>query len=97
MKPSEAIKDKIPQIRSIVERFGFKNPKIYGSVLNHTDTEDSDLDIVVEKTPQVVGMLQLGSLSYALSELLGVDVDVKTVEMIPDKERDKILATGFEI
>jgi uncharacterized protein len=97
MKPSEAIKDKMPEIRALVKHFGFKNPRIYGSVLSQTDTESSDLDIVVEKTPLVKGMLQLGSLSYALSELLGVDVDVKTVEMIPDKVKHDIMSNGMQI
>ncbi|WP_409264982.1 nucleotidyltransferase family protein, partial [Pseudomonas sp. KCJK9000] len=78
MRPSDAIKDKHAIIRLIVDKHGFSNPKIYGSVVRGEDHEGSDLDVLVERGAGRCTLITIGRLCEELSEVLGVAVDVKT-------------------
>lgn len=51
MKPSLALASNREAIRRIVESHRAYNPRIFGSVLHGEDTEDSDLDILIDPTP----------------------------------------------
>lgn len=97
MRPSIAIEGKHELIVDIVKQYGYKNPRIFGSVSRAEDTELSDLDIVVERDSDRCSLLRLGELSYALSEALGVDIDVKTDKMLPEKSRDKIIDESMSL
>lgn len=97
MRPSKAIKGKLDEIRLITESHGFKNPVIFGSTVTGKDTDLSDLDIVVEKTEAVKGMLQLANLALDLEELLGVGVDIKTWDMIPKAWMNDVLEGGVKV
>ena len=48
MKPSEAPLLHRNALRQLLKRHGFMQPRIFGSVLTHTATEESDLDVLVE-------------------------------------------------
>ena len=52
MRPSEAMYLHRDEIRRIVESRRAKNPRVFGSVLHGEDTEQSDLDILVDPTPE---------------------------------------------
>lgn len=83
MKPSDAIKmrdNAKDEIRAIIERHGFTNAKIFGSVAKGTDKEGSDLDIFVNKGLRKVSTLDLAELELEISAVLGVPVQVVTVE-----------------
>jgi uncharacterized protein len=90
MKPSRALQIYREQIRSIVERYHAKNPRVFGSVLHESDIEGSDLDILIEPTPQTT-LFDIGAIRHELIVLLGVPVDVLTPRAIPEKFRDKVL------
>ncbi|TFF27799.1 nucleotidyltransferase [Jiella endophytica] len=49
MKPSEALEKHRETIREILSRYPVSNPRIFGSVARGEDTEESDLDIIVER------------------------------------------------
>lgn len=48
MKPSEALNTHRAAIRQIVESHRARNARVFGSVLHGLDTDDSDLDILVD-------------------------------------------------
>lgn len=48
MKPSELLELHREEIRAIVLRNNGFNPRVFGSVLKGVDTEESDLDILIE-------------------------------------------------
>ena len=96
MKPSIALDLKRSDIRKIVTRFHTKNPRIFGSVLYGTDTDDSDLDLLVDALPGTT-LFDLGGLQVELESLLGVHVDLLTPGDLPPKFRDKILAEARPI
>ncbi|MDR2973944.1 MAG: nucleotidyltransferase domain-containing protein [Propionibacteriaceae bacterium] len=74
MRPSEVLRTRREELRSIVRAHGVENPRIFGSVARGTDTAESDLDLLVA-VPQgaALGFLQLAE---SLSTQLGVKVDV---------------------
>jgi predicted nucleotidyltransferase len=52
-------------------------PRVYGSVFTGTDTDDSQLDLLVDAT-ETTNLFTLARLERAAQELLGVRVSVLT-------------------
>lgn len=90
MKPSEALRTQSSALRSAAQRFRVANPRVFGSVLHGTDRDGSDLDLLVDPTPETT-LFDLGGLQMALEELLGVPVDVRTPGDLPARFRDTVL------
>lgn len=90
MKPADALAANRAAIRRIVAAHRARNPRVIGSVLHRKDTEDSDLDLLVDPTPETT-LFDLAGLQQALEELLAVPVDVVTPNGLPDRSRDQIL------
>lgn len=91
MKPSTSFEQNRQHIRRIASRFRVTNPRVFGSVLHGNDSEDSDLDLLVDPLPQTT-LFDLGGLQGELEDLLGVKVDVLTPNALPDKFRAAVLA-----
>ncbi len=51
MKPSELLRSRRDEIRRVVEENRTRNPRVFGSVLSGEDIEGSDLDLLVDPTP----------------------------------------------
>ncbi len=90
MKPSVAYRLHREAIRQIVERHHVTNPRIFGSVLHGQDTDDSDLDILVDTTRDTT-LFDIGAIHVELSDLLGVRVDVVTSSALPDRWKREVL------
>jgi predicted nucleotidyltransferase len=48
MKASEALAANRAELRQLASRHGLSRPRVFGSVLTGTDTEQSDLDLLVD-------------------------------------------------
>lgn len=96
MKPSIPFEQKRQAIRRIVSRFRLTNPRVFGSVLHGDDTEDSDLDLLVDPLPRAT-LFDLGGLQGELEDLLGIKVDVLTPNSLPDKFRAAVLAEALPV
>lgn len=83
-------------IRAAACRYRTANPRVFGSVLSGSDTEGSDLDLLVDALPGAT-LFDLGGLQMELEELLGVSVDVLTPQDLPRKFRDRVLAEAQPI
>ena len=90
MKPSQALEAHRSELRQLAARYGFFRPRVFGSVLHGDDTEDSDLDLLVDPTPSTT-FLTLGGLQLDAERLLGVRVDVLTPKALPRRSREHIL------
>ncbi|SFM44004.1 hypothetical protein SAMN05421721_105182 [Ectothiorhodospira mobilis] len=73
-----------------MERHRAKNPRIFGSVLHGLDTDESDLDILIDTTEET-SLFDVGAIRSELTELLGVEVDVLTPGALPDRWRRQVL------
>lgn len=91
MKPSEALDSNRAAIRQVVETYRARNARVFGSVLRGQDTDESDLDILVDPMPQMT-LFDIGAIRHELAQLLGVPVDVLTPNALPDSLRDRVLA-----
>ncbi|NCC41634.1 MAG: nucleotidyltransferase [Gammaproteobacteria bacterium] len=96
MKPSEALELNRALIRQVVESHRARNARVFGSVLHGTDTDDSDLDILIDPTPETT-LFDIGAIRHELLALLGVPVDVVTPKALPDKLRAAVLADARPI
>jgi predicted nucleotidyltransferase len=90
MKPSEALATHRGALRQLVGHHSVSSPRIYGSVLTGTDTEDSDLDLLVEPSDSTT-LFTLARLEHQAETLLGVRVSVLTPAFLSAKFRDRVL------
>lgn len=90
MKPSDALDAHRSELRQLVSRHGLSRPRVFGSVLTETDTEESDLDLLVEPTESTT-LLTLAGLQIDAEKLLGVAVSILTPNGLPPKFRDRVL------
>jgi predicted nucleotidyltransferase len=91
MKPSEALASNRAAIRQVVESHRARNARVFGSVLRGQDTDNSDLDILIDPTPDTT-LFDIGAIRHELGKLLGVPVDVVTPNALPDSFRASVLA-----
>ncbi len=97
MKPSEALHANRAAIRAAVLANRATNPRVFGSVLHGTDTEDSDLDLLVDPTPETT-LMDIGKIRHILLQLPGiVRVDVLTPNSLPLKFQAQVLAEAQPI
>lgn len=90
MKPSEALRFHRDDIRRVVAAHRARNARVFGSVLHGNDTENSDLDVLVDPLPGAT-LLDMGAIQIELEEVLGVSVDLLTPGDLPLKYRAKVL------
>ncbi|MCA0175647.1 MAG: nucleotidyltransferase family protein [Proteobacteria bacterium] len=91
MKPSAALNAHRAAIRQVVASHRAGNARVFGSVLRGQDTEGSDLDILIDPTPQT-SLMDVAAIQVELEHLLGVPVDVLTPRALPAKFHDQVLA-----
>jgi predicted nucleotidyltransferase len=92
MKPSDALHIHRAAIRRVVESHRARNARVFGSVLHGEDTDNSDLDILIDPTPETT-LFDIGAIRHELCMLLGVTVDVLTPNTNPTlNERIAVLA-----
>ncbi|WP_353431634.1 nucleotidyltransferase family protein [Polynucleobacter sp. MWH-UH23A] len=84
------------EIRSIIEAHHATNARVFGSVATATDVEGSDLDILVDPTPETT-LFDIGTIRYKLRQLLGVPVDVLTPNALPEHFRNSIISQAMPI
>jgi predicted nucleotidyltransferase len=90
MKPSVALHTHRDAIRSVVERHNARNARVFGSALHGDDQEGSDLDILIDPTPETT-LFDIGAIRNELLQLLGVQVDVLTPNALPHSFRAKVI------
>lgn len=93
MRPSEALQQHQEAIRAVVQAHRACNARVFGSVILGTDTDSSDLDLLVEPT-QSMTLFDIGAIRHKLTHLLGVPVDVLTPNALPEKFRADVLQTA---
>jgi predicted nucleotidyltransferase len=91
MKPSVALASRLDTVRELAGRFRTANIRVFGSVLHGDDSDDSDLDLLVDPLPGAT-LFDLGGFQVELEALLGVPVDLLTPGDLPEKFRARVLA-----
>jgi predicted nucleotidyltransferase len=77
------------EILDIVRRYRARNVRIFGSQVRDEQTEDSDLDLLVEF--ETLNLIDRISMKQDLEDLLGLNVDLLTEENLHPAFREQIL------
>jgi predicted nucleotidyltransferase len=96
VKPSDALQRHRATIRRVVASHHAHNARVFGSVVRGLDTEDSDLDILIDPTPQTT-LMDVAAIQVELERLLGVSVDVLTPRALPEQFRSRVLAEAVSV
>ena len=96
LRPSLVLNQNRELIRHVVLSHHSINPRVFGSILRGTDTESSDLDLLVDPLPGTT-LFDLGAIQIELEESLGVSVDVLTPKDLPLRFRDQVLGEAIPV
>lgn len=77
------------EIREIINQNDFTNPKVFGSVAREEDTEESDIDILVDPLEKA-SYWRLANAELLLTDLLGKKVELVIRENIKELFRPYI-------
>ncbi len=98
MLPSDALLRNREKIGAIMRRYaerGITNLRVFGSVAQQRDSEESDIDFLVDA--EKISYFTLGGLQSELEDLLGVSVDLVVSDAIKEGIRDGILAEAVTV
>lgn len=96
MKPSEALQQHRAAIRRLVEAKHGRNVRVFGSVARGEDTENSDLDLLIDSDGPL-SLFDIGEMLYDLEKMLAVKVEILTPADLPIQFRDRVLREALPI
>ncbi|NIE66247.1 nucleotidyltransferase domain-containing protein [Burkholderia sp. Ax-1719] len=96
MKPSEALRAHRAEIREIVASHHATNARVFGSSARDEDDDESDLDLLVDPTPET-SLFDLARIQLRLEALLGVRVDVRTPGDLPARFRGTVVGEAVPV
>jgi predicted nucleotidyltransferase len=96
VKPSDALRDHRAEIRSIVADHHARNARVFGSTIAGNDHEGSDLDLLVDPTPETT-LFDIARIQRRLEALLGVSVDVLTPLALPESFRARVISEAVPV
>ena len=84
-------------VRSIANRHGVSNVRVFGSVARGEDGPESDVDLLVDLDVRTRGLLRLVAMAEELSALLGEPVDVVAASALASDVADSALAEAVPL
>jgi uncharacterized protein len=83
-------------IRRMVLQSGMANPRVFGSAAAGEDGENSDLDLLVDPSPET-SLLDLARLQVEIEAAVGVKVDLLTPKSLPPSFRERVLTEAIPV
>jgi predicted nucleotidyltransferase/DNA-binding XRE family transcriptional regulator len=83
-------------VLELTEQAGAHNVRVFGSVARAEDTDESDVDLLVDLDDQV-GLVTLSRLTRQLTDLLGTAVDVVPAETLKPGVRARVLTEAIQL
>jgi len=90
MRPSEALQRHRDALLALSARYGLRNVRVFGSAARGEDQDGSDLDLLVDPTPDATTLLDVVAMKDDAQKLLGVSVDVRTIADIHERFRARV-------
>lgn len=97
MKLKESLQEKREEILSLATKHGAFNIRIFGSVARGEDTENSDIDFLIDYDLTKTSPWFPGGLLMDLEELLGCKVDVVTEKSLHPSIKEKVLKEAIKL
>jgi predicted nucleotidyltransferase len=98
--PAPSIRQRLSHLRHevlvVAQRHGASNLRVFGSIAQGTEHSGSDLDLLVDLSPDQ-SLLGLISLRQELEDLLGCPVDVSEADSLHPLIRSEILQQAREL
>lgn len=95
-RPSERLRQHHDEVLATIAEHRATNPRVFGSVARGEDSPGSDLDLLVEFAPNASLLDEVG-LRLALSDLLGVSVDVVAADTLRGEFGERVLAQAVPV
>jgi len=92
MKLQQLLQDQREDILAITEQHGAFNVRVFGSVVQGLETENSDIDLLVDYDLKKISPWFPGGLLMDLHDLLGCKVDIVTEQGLSHLIKDRVLA-----
>ncbi len=96
MRPSLALQTHRDAIREIALSHRVLNVRVFGSVVHGDDTEESDLDLLVDPTSETT-LMDIARIQLEVARLLNVGVDVLTPNALPAKFRAQVVTEAVAV
>jgi len=84
-------------IRDLAKARLIHNVRVFGSTARGEETEDSDVDLLVDFDAASRGVLALAAFASDVEALIGRSVDVSTPDLLRDEIRDEVLAEAVPL
>jgi predicted nucleotidyltransferase len=97
MKLKEKLQEKREDILKIAAKHGAFNIRVFGSVARGEETENSDIDLLIDYDLSKISPWFPVRLIRDLEEILGCKVDVITSNGLKEKIREKVLKECIEL
>lgn len=85
------------RIRDLAKARLIHNVRVFGSIARGEETEDSDVDLLVDYDAASRGVLALAAFASDVEALIGTPVDVSTPDLLRDEIRDQVLAEAVPL
>jgi uncharacterized protein len=92
MKLQQLLKDKREDILAVAARHGAFNVRVFGSVSRGEETENSDIDLLIDYDLTNISAWFPGGLLMDLQDLLDRKVDIVTEQGLSHLIKDRVLA-----
>ncbi len=92
MKLQQLLKDKREDILAVAARHGAFNVRVFGSVSRGEETENSDIDLLIDYDLTKTSAWFPGGLLMDLQDLLDHKVDIVTEQGLSNLIKDRVLA-----
>ena len=97
MKLKDFIQEKREEILSLAAKHGAYNVRIFGSVARGEDTENSDIDFLIDYDLSNISPWFPGGLLMDLEDLLGRKVDVVIEKSLHSFIKEKVLQEAIKL
>lgn len=96
MRPSQKLYSHRDSVLSIAAKMGMSNVRVFGSIARGEDTDNSDVDLLVD-APDNATLLDMVKLKYALELEIGTQVDVLTPDDLPNRSKITVLQEALPL
>ena len=90
VRPSERLHANRDALLAVASQMRMSNVRVFGSVAQGSDTDGSDLDLLVDSPPDTT-LLDMVELQSRLEAIMGCRVDVLTPDELPSRFRAQVL------
>ena len=99
MKMLPNLRQRKNEIIGVIEKFGGSNIRIYGSVARGQDTQESDIDLLVdcESPSQELAQIAIAGMAGELGQIFGRSFHIHGTKLLNPNQLRQILLTAIPL